>query len=97
MYPHITPKLHIRHALRRNEDELPRHTSACSLDHHLHANIAIHIIHEDVKFVKAADRRSHGFPEREKKADRAEGLLASAKRLGLTAGGRGAGNVGLDL
>jgi hypothetical protein len=93
----IIAKLHIIHALRRDEDKLPPHRPPSNLDQHAHAGGAVDRVHEDVELVEAADRAAHGLPDGEQQADGGEGLFAAGQRLGPAARVGLLGQVGLDF
>jgi hypothetical protein len=97
MHPHIIPQRHVAHTLRRDENELPPYALPCSLNHHFHTGRAIHVVHEDIELIQAADRRSHSLPNRQQQADRRERLLATGERLGLAPCIGNLGEVGLDF
>ena len=65
----VCAELDISHGLRRDENELTTHGTACSSDHHSPTNVAIDVIHEDVELVQASDGRTHRFPDGEQEAD----------------------------
>ena len=77
MNPNIIPHLDIIHRLGGNQHELPAHTPPRSLDHQGHTGSPIDTIHEDVEFVKTADRRAHSLPDGEEEADGGEGFFAA--------------------
>jgi len=93
----IRTRLNIRHALRRDEHKLPTDGLPRGAHQHPHANVAIDIVHEDVKLVQTANRRAHGLPEREEETDCGKGLFAAREGLGLPALVRVARFVRLDF
>lgn len=97
MNTNIIAKLHVVHALRRDQNELPAHRPPSNLDQHAHAGGAVDRVHEDVELVEAADRAAHGLPDGEQQTDGGEGLFAAGKRLGPAAGVGLFGQVGLDF
>lgn len=60
---HIISQIHILHTLRRDEDELFSNRTSRSLNHHRHTRSPVHAVHEDVEFVKAANRGADGLPD----------------------------------
>lgn len=93
----IITKLHIVHALRRDQNELSPHRPPSNLDQHAHAGGAVDRVHEDVELVETADRAAHGLPDGEQQADGGEGLFAAGQSLGPAAGIGLFGQVGLDF
>lgn len=81
MYLHVVANIHVVHALRRNENELPPDRSPRSLDHQPHTLRPVDAVHEDVEFIQAPDRRAHRFPDAEKQTNSREGLLATRESL----------------
>jgi hypothetical protein len=75
----------LAHSLRCDEDELPTYRPTSSPDHHLHTDLSVRAVHENIKLIKTADGRSHGFPDGKQQADCRERLLSTRKSLGLTA------------
>lgn len=83
---HVVTQSDIAHGLRRDQDELPAHSTPSRLNHHGHALCTVDAVHEDIKLIQAADRRTHGFPDTEQQADGRERLFTATERLGLTTG-----------
>jgi hypothetical protein len=87
----------IVHRLRRNEDELAADRTSCSLNDHVHTPLTVDAVHEDVEFVKAADRRAHGVPKREQQTHGRVRFLAARECLRLPAISALLHNVRLNL
>ncbi|KAG9526718.1 DNA repair protein Rad18, partial [Aureobasidium melanogenum] len=75
----------LAHGLWRNEHELSANRPTSSLNHHLHTDFSVRTVHKDIKLIKTANRRTHGLPDGEQKANGREGLFSTRKSLGLTA------------
>jgi hypothetical protein len=45
---HVSTHPHVSHALRRDKDKLSADSPASCFNHHLHTDIAVYAVHEDV-------------------------------------------------
>lgn len=92
----IIRRMHAPHRPGRDEDELLANGISRRFDHFPHADFAVDAVHENVELIQTSDRRSHGIPQREKKADCGEGFFAAGQGFGFAAFAA-FGWVGLDL
>ena len=58
-----------RHALRRDQDELPADRTPSRLNHHGHTRRAVDVVHEYVELVETPDGTAHGFPDGKQQTD----------------------------
>jgi hypothetical protein len=95
--PNIVHTLYAIHGLRCDQNVLTTNCAPSSLDHHLHTNVAVDTVHENIELIETPYRRAHGIPKCKQKADCREGLFSARKRFGWSSTAIGHGDVGFNV